>query len=673
MDERAKLLLDKANLHYTKREYSRAVEAYGKYLLLNPADAQAMARLGDCYALLGNKDQAIKYYAKAAELYAVGGSVMKAIGLYKRVLAIDPSMSDTHTYLSYLELSRLEAEEKSGKKTGVPFQRGEGSRLGKPQVSIPAPPPKKIETTQPLFSSPPPPLYVGDAPSPPPAEAEGEFVLEIEPTAYASRAPEPADKEVPLKLISSLQEPVKEEPIAPPQVKKPWETVSIQKQQESLMKELEESGLGPPKVPSPFEILPLEPEPPPPVSPPSPPSEERTPAIDFQAEVEEIEAPSPSGELEGEGFDFQIKVVPETVELPRQKPGEVTVEKQPPREALISEVSPEPTSPVSDEVPTDDYELSLPGDHKVPPAFQEPALPPPPLKPPPVDLAATPIKKSQPSFEIPLLKELTPPEFVEVCDKLKVHRLKAKTLLFRQGDPGDSLFFINSGKIKIFLGAGAEVETLAYLKEGGLFGEFAFLTGAPRQANVITEQETELLELSREDLEPVLEEHPRIREALINFYKERALNNVLNLTVIFRDLGKIEKALVASNLQYKSFKKDEVIIQEGTEGDELYFLITGKVRVTTYHGLAFLADLYPPELFGEISLITNQPRTATVTAATPVEVLYLKKEQLLELLRRYPKIQGPLRQLYESRLQDTADKVEAAKKSQAEGEIHFLT
>src|SRR5574342_683294 len=114
-------LVEKADRHFTKKEFAKAVEAYTKYLEGKPSDAQVTARLGDVVALTGSKVKAIRYYAKAAELYALGGAVMKAIGLYKKVLALDPSMSDTNTYLSYLELSRLEAESKAGKKVGVPI------------------------------------------------------------------------------------------------------------------------------------------------------------------------------------------------------------------------------------------------------------------------------------------------------------------------------------------------------------------------------------------------------------------------------------------------------------------------------------------------------------------------------------------------------------------------
>ncbi len=90
-------------------------------------------------------------------------------------------------------------------------------------------------------------------------------------------------------------------------------------------------------------------------------------------------------------------------------------------------------------------------------------------------------------------------------------RLDKNETLFVKGDPGDSLFGVQEGKIKIVTTSpnGKEV-TLNIIEEGQFFGEIALLDGMDRTADAIAMEKTEVLVIQRRDFIPFLEKHPKL-------------------------------------------------------------------------------------------------------------------------------------------------------------------
>jgi len=83
-----------------------------------------------------------------------------------------------------------------------------------------------------------------------------------------------------------------------------------------------------------------------------------------------------------------------------------------------------------------------------------------------------------------------------------------------------------------------------------------------------------------------------------------------------------------------------VIVSEGQTGLGLYCIESGRVKVTkqSVHGDREIRDMGPGESFGEISLLDDKPRSATVTAVEPTTAVLLDKSQFIAELRTYPEI-----------------------------------
>lgn len=110
-----------------------------------------------------------------------------------------------------------------------------------------------------------------------------------------------------------------------------------------------------------------------------------------------------------------------------------------------------------------------------------------------------------------------------------------------------------------------------------------------------------------------------------------------------RDLNEI--AGIADEIDLREGKE---LTKEGKQGREFFVLIEGEADVQK--GSRRINRLGPGDFFGEISLVTRRPRTATVTATTPVRALVITDRSFRALLEHQPEIQGKVMSALAARL-----------------------
>jgi voltage-gated potassium channel len=106
---------------------------------------------------------------------------------------------------------------------------------------------------------------------------------------------------------------------------------------------------------------------------------------------------------------------------------------------------------------------------------------------------------------LPLFRDLGAITVSEVARRLKVQRCAARSVVVRQGQPGDSMYFIAEGEVEVLLGAG-----LVRLGPGEFFGEMALVTGAPRSATVVALSPVTLLRLDVVDFRDLAAHQPEL-------------------------------------------------------------------------------------------------------------------------------------------------------------------
>jgi len=105
---------------------------------------------------------------------------------------------------------------------------------------------------------------------------------------------------------------------------------------------------------------------------------------------------------------------------------------------------------------------------------------------------------------------------------------------------------------------------------------------------------------------------------------------------LFSDLSKRHVRRIADLMEEQRFHEGANVVREGEEGDSLYVLVEGQADVI--RGDRTVDRLLPGDFFGEISLLDGGPRTATVTADTPITVLTISRGPFTRMLGQEPEI-----------------------------------
>jgi len=119
-------------------------------------------------------------------------------------------------------------------------------------------------------------------------------------------------------------------------------------------------------------------------------------------------------------------------------------------------------------------------------------------------------------MRIPFFAGLDASALERVAAGTRTRRFRRGEVIFHAGDPGDALFVIVTGEVKISVPSeSGEEAILATLHEGDVFGELALLDGAPRSASAIALVATETVVLPRDKFRELVATEPAIRDALL--------------------------------------------------------------------------------------------------------------------------------------------------------------
>ena len=273
---------------------------------------------------------------------------------------------------------------------------------------------------------------------------------------------------------------------------------------------------------------------------------------------------------------------------------------------------------------------------------------------------------------LPFLSELGQESFVAVARSLTILRLKDGDVVMRQGDVGDSLFLVASGELRVFVTTPDGAKDVAHLFENTLFGEMALITGQPRTASVAVVGEADVIQVSKTALDHVIAGVPSVREALDRFSRERLIKNLLQTSPLFVPFSKTQQGELLRRFEGHEIEAGVDIIREGERGQGLFLILSGEVDVLTHATSATptkLARLRAGDLFGEMSLVTDQPTSATVRAANPTTVLYLAREYVERLAEAVPQVQAYFEQLALNRARDNTLRAEKGAMPSEEFEV----
>ncbi len=132
--------------------------------------------------------------------------------------------------------------------------------------------------------------------------------------------------------------------------------------------------------------------------------------------------------------------------------------------------------------------------------------------------------------KIPLFKEIPQDKLYDIAKDAGYQVVRPHTIIFKEGDPGDNFYMINSGKVRVSkTGKAGDEIIVAELGPGDFFGHLAILTDVHREVNVEAIEETTLTILSKDRFDEILREYSQISFA---FAKQMSQYLARNITVI---------------------------------------------------------------------------------------------------------------------------------------------
>ncbi len=257
---------------------------------------------------------------------------------------------------------------------------------------------------------------------------------------------------------------------------------------------------------------------------------------------------------------------------------------------------------------------------------------------------------------IPLFSDMKQDELSRVMEKIEAKHFKKGAVICKEGEAGDSIYIISHGKVQVSRRKpeGAEM-ALNELQPGDFFGEFGFFSETGRQATVQAMEDTDVLELSKKNVQEIIREFPGISDILWKFYKERVLYNLLAASSLFRTLSPPEWKEIINKVAVEEFPAGALVLKEGTLGDSMYIIKKGEVEVFTEHPsgpVVSLARLREGDFFGEISFATGRPRTASVKVLQPAELVRLTKKDFEQILANHSEVKDLIDQTIRLRLEN---------------------
>lgn len=224
-----------------------------------------------------------------------------------------------------------------------------------------------------------------------------------------------------------------------------------------------------------------------------------------------------------------------------------------------------------------------------------------------------------------MMKGLPESTRAQILEAMFERKVRAGEDIIVQGDIGDNFYVVESGSFAILIDGKGEVNRAL---PGQSFGELALMYNQPRMATVRALEDAVVWGL----------DGSTFRKVIIDIaYRRRMLHkDLLGKVPLFATLSPAEVARIAEALVPISYAQGETIISQGDVGQEFFILAEGTTEITLIGEDGGPAqkvnELGPGDYFGELALLTNAPRSATVTAITPVQCLVLSRSDFNRLM-----------------------------------------
>jgi cAMP-dependent protein kinase regulator len=221
-----------------------------------------------------------------------------------------------------------------------------------------------------------------------------------------------------------------------------------------------------------------------------------------------------------------------------------------------------------------------------------------------------------------------------VLDALVEKPIPAKDIkVITQGDAGDYFYIVEDGNFDVYISPSGSVQPgpdglgnkVGSIGPGGSFGELALMYNAPRAATIVsTDPKSTLWALDRITFRRILMDSA--------FQRRRMYEAFLEEVPLLASLKPYERSKIADALDTIKHPAGSTIIREGDPGDAFYLLESGEAEAFKSGAERPVKSYSRGDYFGELALLDDKPRAASVVAKTDVKVARLGRDGFKRLL-----------------------------------------
>eukprot|EP00930_Biecheleria_cincta_P032185 TRINITY_DN2233_c0_g1_i1.p1 TRINITY_DN2233_c0_g1~~TRINITY_DN2233_c0_g1_i1.p1 ORF type:complete len:424 (+),score=127.91 TRINITY_DN2233_c0_g1_i1:56-1273(+) len=226
-----------------------------------------------------------------------------------------------------------------------------------------------------------------------------------------------------------------------------------------------------------------------------------------------------------------------------------------------------------------------------------------------------------------LFNTLDRQNFSVILQAFQEKTIAAGERIIQEGDDGDCMFLIESGAFDCKKIIGGEEKVVKKCGQGDVFGELALLYSQPRAASVEATEESLVWQLDRETFTHIVRDaSSKRREVFMEF-----LHNV----PLMKSLESYDLMQLADCLQPHPFQKGDRIISQGDVGDIFYIVEDGELQaLKSVDGAAEqeVMTYKKGDYFGELALIKDAPRAASVIATTEGQLVSVDRKSFKNIL-----------------------------------------
>lgn len=243
---------------------------------------------------------------------------------------------------------------------------------------------------------------------------------------------------------------------------------------------------------------------------------------------------------------------------------------------------------------------------------------------------------------IPVFAGVNALQFRELMLDSKVMVPAKGDVIFEKNDYTNTFFTILEGSVDIEINAQLRISSTV----GSFFGEMSLMSGRRRSATVYAGDQCVVIETPRRSMIKLIASVEAVKRVLDETFIVRTIQQKFAPNTPIAELQPI-----AARAKIHQYQPKEVIFQEGDEADTLHFIRNGSVTVSTFiDGRDVVMSYVPANTpIGEMALLGNTTRTATVAAAVKTETISIDKESFNLLLERSEGLKDRLQAMVQER------------------------